>query len=75
MDTTLRFDGVLTPDTRPCTADIAGGWRGEWFIDWQVGAALDAPDETPLGGHYSLEIGDHARSVGHRYPHWLTGRM
>lgn len=39
-----RFIGVSSDDA-------AGGWNGDWYIDWQsVGGCLDAPDSLPHGG-------------------------
>lgn len=58
---------VFTPARILSEVNVAGGWRGDWYIDWQsVGGCLDAPEFVPAGGTVALACAD-GRTVADGY--------
>jgi hypothetical protein len=57
VDTPPRFDGAFRPRSGLSCFTAAGGWEGDWFIDWQAHGAMDAPEWLPGGSHRSMTTG------------------
>ena len=54
VDTLLPFHGVFQPRPGLTYSIAAGGFDGEWWLDWQAGECLDAPVWLPSGSHVPL---------------------
>lgn len=66
------FEGVFTPLRCLYVDEVAGGWSGEWFLDWQADGALDAPCHLPSGGHEAFEVnGRRVLADGYVSREWL----
>ena len=64
VDTPQAYVGVFHALVRPSSALLAGGWRGDWFIDFATDGCLDAPQYLPHGGHRSMSVFDGAMADG-----------
>jgi len=56
-----------TPSRQLSCFEVSGGWRGDWYLDFQsLGGCLDAPEYVPAGGTVAWAWAD-GRTVADGY--------